>query len=131
MLGFLQGFQQLAIQGFKLPSWPQPRLSNIIGSRLVYYGFEIQCDAPEGRFFAAVLLNQPWSFAAIRELHDLAGLIMFNILDTISWDIIYVARRTLNGHGGRSARVQMFSSLIPPTAANAIGSASIRMSGLR
>jgi glycosyltransferase involved in cell wall biosynthesis len=44
---------------------------------------------------AAVLLNQPWGLANIAELHRHALLIAFNILDTISWDILYVCDERL------------------------------------
>ncbi len=113
MLGFLQGFQQLGHPGLQITVVASTEAVEYHRLKTRFYGFEIQCDAPEGRFFAAVLLNQPWSFAAIRELHDLAGLIMFNILDTISWDIIYVAPSNLERAWraiGQSADVLFFNS---------------------
>ena len=45
---------------------------------------------------AAVLLNQPWGLSTIAELHRHALLIAFNMLDTISWDILYVCDERLD-----------------------------------
>ncbi|KQW62186.1 hypothetical protein ASC92_25080 [Variovorax sp. Root411] len=42
--------------------------------------------------YAAVLMpNQPWSVETVAELHRSALVVIFNILDTIAWDILYPA----------------------------------------
>ncbi len=52
-------------------------------------------DAPGG-YAAAVMLNQPWAVETVAEMHRLAFLIGFNILDTIGWDILYPAPERLD-----------------------------------
>jgi glycosyltransferase involved in cell wall biosynthesis len=41
------------------------------------------------RYAAAVLPNQPWALTTVAELHNHAFVNVFNMLDTIAWDIIY------------------------------------------
>jgi len=48
-------------------------------------------DQPVGEYTAAVRLNQPWAISTVAELHRHALLIIFNMLDTISWDVLYPA----------------------------------------
>ena len=44
---------------------------------------------PTGSYSAAVCLNQPWHLSTVADLHRRAATIAFNMLDTISWDIVY------------------------------------------
>ena len=60
-----------------------------------YPKFGWNADHPQGAYMAAVLLNQPWALSTIAELHQHALLIAFNMLDTISWDILYVCDERL------------------------------------
>jgi glycosyltransferase involved in cell wall biosynthesis len=52
-------------------------------------------DHPTGAYAAAVLMNQPWSLGTVAELHRHALIVVFNMLDTIMWDILYVAPKNL------------------------------------
>ena len=56
-----------------------------------YIHFRIQLDLPDGSFLVAVKLDQPWHIDTIIELHEHALFIVFNMLDTIAWDIIFAA----------------------------------------
>jgi glycosyltransferase involved in cell wall biosynthesis len=42
-------------------------------------------------FAAAICLNQPWRASTLKELHDRALTLTFNILDTIAWDVVYLS----------------------------------------
>jgi len=42
-----------------------------------------------GPYAAALMPNQPWSVEVVAELHRSALVLIFNILDTIAWDILY------------------------------------------
>lgn len=46
---------------------------------------------PEGAYAAAVMPHQPWAMPTVAELHRSALEIVFNMLDTIAWDVIYAA----------------------------------------
>jgi len=91
VLGFLLGFQQLDLAGIQITVLTSAAAAEYHRLETRFPGLKIQRDVVEGRFFAAILLNQPWSLDAVRQLHDMAALIMFNMLDTIAWDIIYAA----------------------------------------
>lgn len=113
VLGFLHGFQKLGHPGLQITVLASTAAAEHHRLETRFPEFEIARDVPEGRFLAAILLNQPWSVAAIRELHNMAGLIMFNILDTIAWDIIYAAPPNLDQAWrvvGQSADVLFFNS---------------------
>jgi glycosyltransferase involved in cell wall biosynthesis len=50
------------------------------------------CTAlPDRKYAAAICLNQPWHLSTVNELHKLALVVAFNILDTIAWDVVYLA----------------------------------------
>jgi glycosyltransferase involved in cell wall biosynthesis len=51
----------------------------------------VNTTLPNRSFGAAICLNQPWNLSTVKELHDLALTIAFNILDTIAWDVVYLA----------------------------------------
>ena len=60
-----------------------------------YPNFQQQYDSASGDYAAAVLLNQPWSIGTVAELHKHSLMVGFNVLDTISWDILYSANTEL------------------------------------
>ncbi len=51
----------------------------------------VRTTLPDERYAAAICLNQPWHLSTVTELHDRALVIAFNILDTIAWDVVYLA----------------------------------------
>jgi glycosyltransferase involved in cell wall biosynthesis len=46
-------------------------------------------------YAAAVRLDQPWHMSTVAELHRRACVVSFNMLDTISWDVVYVGDREM------------------------------------
>jgi len=94
MLGLLDGFH--AIDG--------PWQVDVLASRPAMEFFQLRerygkfglQDRPGDTYTAAVLLNQPWALSTIAELHSHALLVGFNMLDTISWDILYVCDERLD-----------------------------------
>jgi glycosyltransferase involved in cell wall biosynthesis len=46
---------------------------------------------PGRNYAAAICLNQPWHLSTVNELHQLGLVIAFNVLDTIAWDVVYLA----------------------------------------
>ena len=95
ILGLLDGFQALDCP------W---RIDVVASSDAIrffdltnrYPSFRVTSDRARDTYMAAVLLNQPWTLSTIEELHRNALLIAFNILDTISWDILYVCDENLD-----------------------------------
>ncbi len=91
VLGFLDGFAKLKQNAFEIIVLASKEAAYFHKLSERFSCFGIQLDRPRGSFVAAVLLNQPWSFSTITELHRLASIIVFNMLDTIAWDVIYAA----------------------------------------
>lgn len=60
-----------------------------------YPMFEHGHGAISGRFAAALVPNQPWALSRIAELHRHALTLVFNMLDTIAWDILYPSQEGL------------------------------------
>ncbi|MDM0067675.1 glycosyltransferase [Variovorax sp. J31P207] len=60
-----------------------------------YPTFEHQHGPLSGRFAAALVPNQPWALFRVAELHHHALVLVFNMLDTIAWDILYPAEAGL------------------------------------
>ena len=56
-----------------------------------YPTFEHKHGPVSGRFAAALVPNQPWALLRVAELHRHALVLVFNMLDTIAWDILYPA----------------------------------------
>ena len=46
---------------------------------------------PDGVYAAAVMPHQPWAMPTVADLHHNALEIVFNMLDTIAWDVIYAS----------------------------------------
>jgi glycosyltransferase involved in cell wall biosynthesis len=56
------------------------------------YGAFTVVDAPSVQgYVVAIRLSQPWTLESIAELHEHALHLMFMMLDTIAWDIVYSA----------------------------------------
>ncbi|HWX51169.1 MAG TPA: glycosyltransferase [Roseomonas sp.] len=96
ILGFLDGFTRLRTPRFAFTVLATREAAAFHGLEKRYPGLHVEYDQPARTYLAAVLLNQPWDVARLRELHRCSYLLGFNILDTISWDIIYVAEERLD-----------------------------------
>jgi glycosyltransferase involved in cell wall biosynthesis len=56
-----------------------------------YAGWQIATSPPADRFGAALRLTQPWQLSEALDLHPLAPINAFLMLDAIAWDVIYPA----------------------------------------
>jgi glycosyltransferase involved in cell wall biosynthesis len=56
-----------------------------------YAGWRVTTSAPSERFGAAFRLSQPWCLQEALDLHELAPVNVFLMLDTIAWDAVYPA----------------------------------------
>ncbi|PHS19405.1 MAG: hypothetical protein COA78_00840 [Blastopirellula sp.] len=95
ILGFLRGFQVLNDTRFAITVLISKDAAEFHNLTETFAGFEIISDPAPHTFVAAILMAQPWSLSTIRELNQVASLVMFNMLDTIAWDIAYVAPQDL------------------------------------
>lgn len=95
ILGFLRGFQDLGDTRFAITVLISKDAAEFHNLTEAFAGFEIISDPTHHTFVAVILMAQPWSLSTIRELNHIASLVMFNMLDTIAWDIAYVAPQDL------------------------------------
>ena len=102
VLGFLRGFAEIDPNPFDIVVLISKESALFHNLTTRFSCFEIQTDGPHGSFFAAVLLNQPWSMSAVKDLHKLSPIIIFNMLDTIAWDIIYALPHDLTNDLGKT-----------------------------
>ncbi|WP_425106164.1 glycosyltransferase [Ancylobacter sp.] len=91
IVGLLRGFHDLADPRVRISVLVAEEAARFHRLKVLFPSFDFQHGGPQGGFMAAILLDQPWAISTIRDLHHVAGLIMFNMLDTIAWDIIYAA----------------------------------------
>lgn len=89
ILGYLQGFDALAPAGFEITVLASSASARFHDLERRFPRFRYRLDRLEGSYVAAVLLNQPWSVDAMIDLHGRAVFVVFNMFDTISWDILY------------------------------------------
>jgi glycosyltransferase involved in cell wall biosynthesis len=85
MLGFLKGIRELS------PRWEIEVAAHSEAAKFHHledYCLPVHLAWPTGPYLACVMLNQPWRLKTIAELHRTSCLMIFNILDTIAWDII-------------------------------------------
>jgi len=88
VLGLLNGFQALDCR-WRIEAVASSTAIEFFKLRNRYRKFVWVADRPTNSYMAAILLNQPWGLSTIAELHRHALLVAFNMLDTISWDILY------------------------------------------
>jgi glycosyltransferase involved in cell wall biosynthesis len=56
-----------------------------------YGAFQVVSAPPKEFYTIAIRLSQPWTLESIAELHEHALYVVFLMLDTIAWDIVYAA----------------------------------------
>lgn len=95
ILGLLDGFHSLDSR-WQIEAVASSAAIEFFKLRKRYREFNWVADNPRDTYMAAVLLNQPWGLSTIAELHRHALFIGFNMLDTISWDILYVCDEPLD-----------------------------------
>jgi glycosyltransferase involved in cell wall biosynthesis len=91
ILGYLDGLAQVDPPGLEFTVMTSRVAGAFHELAASYPKFRIGPDRPEGGFLAAVRLDQPWDLHTIAELHAHAVFVVFNMLDTITWDIIFPA----------------------------------------
>jgi glycosyltransferase involved in cell wall biosynthesis len=81
-----------------------------------YPDFTLLHDEPHGVYAAALMPNQPWESSVVKNLHRHALVMVFNILDTIAWDVLYPASdhvaptwRLIGRHADGLAFISRFS----------------------
>jgi len=71
--------------------WVTAAAADYHGLARRYADWRIVTSAPEGCFGAVFRLSQPWYLTEALDLHALAPVNVFLMLDTIAWDAIYPA----------------------------------------
>ncbi|MBV8912568.1 MAG: glycosyltransferase [Acetobacteraceae bacterium] len=95
LLGFLDGFASLAPDwAIHVHSTAEAASFHRLSTR--YPGFVLHSGTITGTYAGALLLNQPWTVEHLARLHRHALVVGCNILDTISWDILYVGPHHLD-----------------------------------
>jgi glycosyltransferase involved in cell wall biosynthesis len=94
VLGFLDGFAALNT------SWQFDVVSGAAGAKFHdlaerFPTLNLLRDQMSGYYTATLKLDQPWDISTIAESHRHGFLIGFNILDTISYDVLYPAPERL------------------------------------
>ena len=82
--------------------WDVAILANAAGAEFHaleprFPGWTIHTEVPAPGFNVALRLSQPWHIQEMVDLHRLARLNAYLMLDTISWDVVYVAPGHLDG----------------------------------
>jgi glycosyltransferase involved in cell wall biosynthesis len=95
MLGLLDGFHALDTK-WQFDILSRSDAAEFHELRKRYPKFKLLTGGPQGAYTAGVLLNQPWALSSVDELHQHALLVAFNMLDTISWDILYNCGESLD-----------------------------------
>lgn len=96
VLGFLQGFEALSENPFAIVVLASEEAARFHRLAETFTDFEITTGRPQGAYFAAVLMNQPWSVDTLRDYSRIAWLSLYNMLDTIAWDIGFAAPAKLD-----------------------------------
>lgn len=95
ILGFCDGLQMFN------PGWQIQMLARSDGAehhdlQRRYPGWHVHTAEPSGAYAAAVRLSQPWQLSDLIDLHRLAAVNAYVMLDTIAWDVVYVATPELD-----------------------------------
>jgi glycosyltransferase involved in cell wall biosynthesis len=82
--------------------WDVAILANAAGAEFhaldaAFPGWTVYTTLPPPGFNIALRLSQPWHIQEMVDLHRVARLNAYLMLDTISWDVVYVAPAHLDG----------------------------------
>lgn len=91
ILGFLDGMASLPDTGWDVDivCWEHAAVFHRVAER--YPRLKLHYNQPHGFYVLVAHLAQPWGIGTLVDLHRQSILLVFNILDTISWDIIFAA----------------------------------------
>ena len=88
-LGILSGLAEVDGPGWAIDVWSGAAAAVFHELPRRFPNFR-HVHGPLADAYAAVLVpNQPWATGTVREHHDLALALVYNMLDTIAWDVIY------------------------------------------
>jgi glycosyltransferase involved in cell wall biosynthesis len=95
-IGAARGLHAAAID------WDVAILANAAGAEFhafesTFPGWTVHTALPARGFNVALRLSQPWHIQEMVDLHRAARLNAYLMLDTISWDVVYVAPAHLDG----------------------------------
>ncbi|MBV9892959.1 MAG: glycosyltransferase [Chloroflexi bacterium] len=88
ILGFLRGLAELE-SGDAIDVLVYENVAEFHSLAQLYPQFRQSYREPEGPYFAAIGLTQPWELRTVAQLHRRALVNVFCMLDTIAWDILY------------------------------------------
>jgi glycosyltransferase involved in cell wall biosynthesis len=89
ILGILDGLAQLDNPRWKIDVWSSAVAAAFHELPRRFPAFRHVHGPLEDAYAALVVPNQPWALGTVREHHGLAFALVFNMLDTIAWDVIY------------------------------------------
>jgi glycosyltransferase involved in cell wall biosynthesis len=83
--------------GWDVSVWAHPDGAPFHNFEAAFPGWPVSTSAPAGTFDVALRLSQPWHIQEMVDLHLSARVNAYLILDTIAWDVMYVAPPGLDG----------------------------------
>ena len=90
ILGVCDGLY-VSRRGPETTLWVSADAAAFHGLERRYKGWRIVTAQPADRFGAALRLTQPWQLSEALDLHALAPVNVFVMLDAIAWDVVYPA----------------------------------------
>ncbi|WP_196232543.1 glycosyltransferase [Variovorax paradoxus] len=89
MLGLLDGLSSVEHPSWEVVVQSQSEAARFHGLAERYPGLVHAHGDIAGAYAAALMPNQPWALETVAQLHRHALVNIFNILDTIAWDVLY------------------------------------------
>jgi glycosyltransferase involved in cell wall biosynthesis len=95
-IGAARGLYQADL-GWDVSVWAHPDGAPFHDFEAAFPGWRVVTDAPGASFDVALRLSQPWHIQEMVDLHLCARVNAYLILDSIAWDVLYVAPPRLDG----------------------------------
>ncbi|WP_218510135.1 glycosyltransferase [Variovorax sp. dw_308] len=89
VLGILGGLSELNDPRWAIDVWSRAPAAAFHELPRLFPNLRHVHGHPSDVYAAVLVPNQPWGLATVSELHGLARAMVFNMLDTIAWDVIY------------------------------------------
>lgn len=89
VLGILDGLAQINDPRWKIEVWSSAIAAAFHELPRRFPGFRHVHGPLQDSYAALLVPNQPWALGTVLEHHGLALALVFNMLDTIAWDVIY------------------------------------------
>lgn len=97
MLGLLEGLSCVKPASWEVVVQSRSEAAEFHGLAQRYPNFVHEHGDLTGAYAAALVPNQPWALETVAELHRHALVNIFNILDTIAWDVLYAVNLRVEG----------------------------------